>query len=132
MDPEQAKNTMPHLRLLLVCHLVSPWFNAEHDSHEATISEPHDTLYIYNTLYANLSSVWVFDERNGRVLDKIDAGADSPSPEECWNRSGDEGMLDCVRRVKNRDAKCKDAGAEMATCLELAKANEAAGGRAAH
>ncbi len=124
MPPDKARSTVPHLRLLLVCRLVSPWLNTESGMHEATISEPRETLYTYNTMYAALSSVWVFDERDGRVLDKIDGGGDSPFPEECWNRSGNEGMLDCIRRVKRRDAQCADAGSNMSACPEQVKATE--------
>jgi hypothetical protein len=54
-------------------------------------------------------------ERNGRLLHKIDDGGDSPYPEECWNRPGNEGMADCVRRVTGRVPTPENAPSEEST-----------------
>jgi hypothetical protein len=123
MSPSEAKSLEPNLALLLVCKLVSPWSDSEIKPQSATIDDPFEFVITLKSIHAVLLSVWIFDQRTGRVVDKIDGGGDKPYPKECVDRPNNENMQTFLDRVAARTKDCLNLpGTAMQACIDRANA----------
>ena len=67
-----AKDSAGHLRLLFICSLTSPWLRLATGSRSpATIQDPSEGFAINSYLHVNPEAVWIFDERDGKVIAKF-------------------------------------------------------------
>lgn len=98
----EAIKLKPALRVLLVCNLIDPWIDFDVSSHDPTITEPEEWTASYRNVNVKLLGIWVFDQRTGKVLEKVSAGS-KPFPEECLHRDGSEGMQACLNRVAKKE-----------------------------
>jgi hypothetical protein len=80
MASEEARRRETGLRFLLVCRLIDPWAESEVESHDPTIDDPNEFTVKTHSLDAVLQSLWIFDERTGEVLKKVDGGGEITMP----------------------------------------------------
>jgi hypothetical protein len=69
--PDEARALKADAKLLLVCRLSEPWFRHSAHGHDATISEPRETLVGDNYLQIVPDQLWVFNEKTGDVVLKL-------------------------------------------------------------
>ena len=75
MSPDQARAIKVDAKLLLVCRLSPPWFRHGAHGHDATISEPYETLIGDSYLQAAPEQLWVFNQKTGEVIRKLSAAS---------------------------------------------------------
>lgn len=71
MSPDEAKALIPDARVLLLCHLAEPWHYTEGNSHDATLSEPFDTVRDQHFVVIVPEQLWVFNRKTGAVVAKV-------------------------------------------------------------
>jgi hypothetical protein len=75
MEPDQARTLKVDAGLLLICRLEEPWIRSTAHGHEATISEPYETLVGDNYLQVIPEEIWIFNKKTGDVIAKLSAAS---------------------------------------------------------
>jgi hypothetical protein len=87
MPPAVAKDFADHLRVLLICRLTSPWLReTSFVGSGATIQSPYEGVTIYKYLHISPEALWVFDDRDGKVIAKFTSSSLAAE----WNRIAEE------------------------------------------
>jgi hypothetical protein len=73
MPAEEAAALKPNLSLLFVCRLTEPRLIKHLGGHEATLSDPYETVISSEYLPVEIKQVWIYDLGSGKVLQKRDA-----------------------------------------------------------
>lgn len=71
LAPEKAKEAAGNIGFLFVGKLVNPYYSIDTLDAKPTISRPKETHITDRILILNLSSVWIFNAKNGEILAKL-------------------------------------------------------------
>lgn len=71
LTPEAAKAVKNDARVLVLCHLESPWYITESNHFAPEIDSPSDFTVYDHYLPAVIDEVWVFNQRTGNILKKV-------------------------------------------------------------
>lgn len=72
MTSGDARDLADHLRVLLICRLTSPWLRQRAFAGSGpTVQSPYDGLIYYKYLHIEPEALWIFDERDGKVIAKF-------------------------------------------------------------
>jgi len=88
MTPDEAKVLETAPKLLVICHLVSPWLREEAGWDDATLDVPIAVHTQYNYIQAIPEQLWIFNQKTGVVyakltasnIDNFDQGVPGTSP----------------------------------------------------
>ena len=73
MTPDEAKVLETAPKLLVICHLVSPWLREEAGWDDATLDVPIAVHTQYNYIQAIPEQLWIFNQKTGVVYAKLTA-----------------------------------------------------------
>lgn len=78
MGADQARDLKPNLQIAIVCTVTSPRVYEDHETEDATITNPYEEHTWARFIAVRPDQVWVFDSRTGRIVSKVTGAASTP------------------------------------------------------
>jgi hypothetical protein len=75
-SPHEAKQIVPRINVVFICTLTPPYNSLDEDYIKATFNSPTEVTSHDYYVHANVSQIWVFNEKTGEVISKISPGKD--------------------------------------------------------